>query len=94
MSQTQETVMEVHIEKDDRSVQVAGWLGAVLILLAYALTSYFKLPIDGPLSLVLNISGSAMIAHASWRRRAYQSVFTNSVWILIGLATLVKVMLS
>lgn len=77
----------------DHVIQAIGWGGAILILVAYFLTSFIGIRADGALSIGLNMTASAAIAMASWTRRAYQSVFVNVIWLLIGLFTLIKVML-
>lgn len=74
----------------DLVIQTVGWIGAITMLLAFFLTSFSGYPADGMLAILLNMGAGATIALASWTRRAYQSVFVNTIWFFIGLATLLK----
>lgn len=78
----------------DTSIQALGWLGAAAVLAAYALASLDVMRPDSATSLVLNMTGAAGIALASWKRRAFQSVLVNVVWLLIGMATVIKLSVS
>ena len=80
--------------RTDAHIQTIGWLGAAAVLAAYALTSMSVVRPDSGTSLALNMAGAAGIALASWKRRAYQSVLVNVIWLLIGVATVVKLSLA
>jgi hypothetical protein len=69
-------------------VDILGWLGVVLLLMAYGLVSTKKLAGDSPLYQVLNLAGSALVIVNSADRGAYPSVGVNVVWMGIALATL------
>jgi hypothetical protein len=69
-------------------VEIYGWLGAGLILIAYGLVSSGKAPARGWLYQGLNIAGSSgILTNAAWNS-AWPSVGLNAAWILIGLVTL------
>jgi hypothetical protein len=40
-------------------VDVIGWIGSILVIIAYALNIYGKLRSDSPLYSILNVAGSA-----------------------------------
>jgi len=66
------------------AVEVVGWVGAALILLAYLLLSAGKL--TGP-SLVyqgMNVVGAAGFVINGWWHRALPSASLNVLWLLIG----------
>lgn len=72
-------------------IDIIGWLGVVLLLVAYGLVSSKRLDGDSTLYQVLNLVGSALVVVNSADRGAYPSVGVNVVWIVIALATLASV---
>ena len=72
------------------AVEVAGWSGAGVLLVAYALVSLRRLKGDGVLFQIMNILGAAGIALHSGTNHAWASVTVNLVWIAIGLAALAR----
>ena len=71
-------------------IDLMGWLGAVLLLLAYALVSNRRLAGDSARFQLLNLSGGVMLAINSGYHGALPSVAVNAVWIVIGLAALLR----
>jgi hypothetical protein len=70
------------------SVDVVGWLGAGLLLLAYGLVSFKKLRADSGYYQLLNAVGSSFLIVNTIYYRAYPSAFVNLIWIIIaGVAT-------
>lgn len=67
-------------------VDVMGWIGAMAILVAYALVSAKKVQGDSTLYQWLNLGGSVMLIVNSFFYGAFPSVAVNVVWI--GIATL------
>jgi hypothetical protein len=66
-------------------VEVAGWLGALMMLSAYVLLTVGRLKSQSPLYHWLNIiSGAGLICNSGWNG-AYPSVSINAVWLAIGL---------
>jgi hypothetical protein len=74
----------------DLIIDLAGWLGAIILLLAYALVSGKKLDGAGVPYQLLNLSGSGLLAANSIYHGAIPSVFVNVVWILIGLVAILN----
>lgn len=72
-------------------VTMIGWIGATLLLLAYALASAGKMTPTGARFQVLNLLGSAGLTANSGYHQAWPSAALNAVWILIGLAALRRV---
>lgn len=66
------------------AVEIAGWAGAVLILLAYLLLSAHKLNSHSLTYQGMNVVGAAGIALNSWWYGAVPSAALNVVWLLIG----------
>jgi hypothetical protein len=66
------------------AVEVAGWAGALLILLGYLLITAGKLTGSSLLYQAMNIVGAAGFAINGWWHRALPSAALNIVWLLIG----------
>jgi hypothetical protein len=65
-------------------VELAGWLGAALMLSAYVLLTAGRLKPQSPLYHWLNIvSGAGLMCNSGWNG-AYPSVCINAVWLAIG----------
>lgn len=71
-------------------INVAGWLGAFLLLLAYALVSTRKLAGDSFSYQILNLLGSGLLLTNAYHFGAYPSVGVNFIWIGIGLYTIIN----
>ena len=66
------------------AVEVAGWAGALLILLGYLLISAGKLTGSSLLYQAMNIVGAAGFAINGWWHGAIPSAALNVLWLLIG----------
>ena len=68
----------------DIAVEVAGWVGATLILLGYLLISAGKLTGQSPVYQWMNIVGAAGFVINGWWHGALPSAALNVLWLLIG----------
>jgi len=66
------------------AVEVAGWAGAVLILLAYLLLSAGRLTGQSLVYQGMNVVGAAGFVINGWWHRALPSASLNVLWLLIG----------
>jgi hypothetical protein len=66
------------------AVEAAGWIGAMLILLAYLLLSMGKVTGQSPLYQGMNIVGAAGFIVNGWWHGALPSAVLNVIWMLIG----------
>ena len=66
------------------SVEIAGWIGAGLILLAYLLLSMGKFTGQSPLYQWMNIIGAAGFTLNGWWHGALPSAVLNVIWMMIG----------
>lgn len=72
------------------AVEIIGWAGAVLILIAYGLLSAGRLTGRSPAYQWLNVIGAAgFIVNSGWHG-ALPSTILNVIWVGIGVVTLVK----
>ena len=69
-------------------IDVGGWIGVALLLIAYALVSTRRLTGDSTIYQLLNIVGSVLLIINSFFYGAYPSVGINIAWIAIALAAL------
>lgn len=71
-------------------IDIAGWTGVLLVLVAYALVSLKRVAGDSPAYQLLNLSGAALILFNSFVYGAYPSVGINIAWIGIAMFTLIR----
>ncbi len=69
-------------------VDVIGWTGSVLYLLAYALVSMKRTEGDSVLYQGMNIVAGTLLVIYSLSLSAYATTRLNAVWVAIGLCTL------
>ncbi len=62
-----------------------GWVGAVALLIAYALVSSKKLEGDSAAFQLLNVGGSILLAANTIFYGSYPSTFVNLIWAGIAL---------
>jgi hypothetical protein len=65
-------------------VEVAGWVGASLILGAYLLLSVGKTTGQSPLYQGMNVVGAAGFIINGWWHGAVPSAALNVIWMMIG----------
>ncbi len=66
-------------------IDILGWLGAILILLAYFLLVHKDLTSRSKMYQWMNIIGSLMLGINTLVLKAYPSFLTNIIWFFIGL---------
>ena len=66
------------------AVEIAGWGGAVLILLAYLLLSAGRLTGRSLAYQAMNVVGAAGFVINGWWHGALPSAVLNVLWLLIG----------
>lgn len=69
-------------------INILGWTGSVLYLLAYALVSMKKTQGDSLLYQGMNIVAGVMLVVYTLSLGAYATTGLNAVWVAIGLFTL------
>lgn len=65
-------------------LNLLGWAGAFLLLLAYALVSFKKLEADSETYQWLNITASILLLVNTIYYGAYPSSFVNAAWTVIA----------
>jgi len=68
-------------------IEILGWTGSILYLLAYALVSLKKTDGDSILYQGLNIIAGVLLVVYTLSLEAYAATGLNAVWVAIGLFT-------
>jgi hypothetical protein len=71
-------------------IDIIGWIGSVMVVMAYALNIYKKLASDSVPYCLLNIAGSACLIANTLYHRAIPSAVVNMIWVLIALVALLR----
>jgi phosphatidylserine synthase len=69
-------------------INILGWTGSLLYLLAYALVSMKKTEGDSVVYQGMNIIAGALLVIYTLSLGAYATTGLNAVWVAIGLFTL------
>ena len=69
-------------------INILGWTGSILYLLAYALVSVKRTEGDSDLYQGMNIIAGILLIVYTVSLRAYATTSLNTVWVAIGLFTL------
>ena len=70
------------------TVEIVGWAGAALILLAYLLLSMGKVTGQSAAYQWMNVAGAAGFVVNGWWHRALPSTALNVLWMGIGIVAL------
>lgn len=71
---------------------VIGWVGALLIIIAYLLVSFGYVAATNLWYQVINLVGAVGIVLSSYRKKDMQPVVLNIFWILISLLAITKLL--
>ncbi len=85
-------IMENKSEKVHTVYEIAGWYGMCAILLGFSLASFGVINPTGLTYQLMNLTGAAGILAISYKKKVWQSVGLNAVWILVGLFALIRVL--
>lgn len=69
---------------------VLGWIGMILVLLAYGLLSTNKIP-NGKLYQVLNLLAAIFMAIGVFPKNAWFSFILQVIWALIAIIAIFKI---
>ncbi len=71
-------------------VDIIGWVGSALVVLAYAMNLYKKLEADTLPYYLLNIIGSICLIVNTIYHHAIPSAAVNIVWVLLAVVAIMK----
>ena len=69
---------------------IFGWIGMVLVLIAYGLLSTNKIP-NGKLYQILNVIAAIFMAIGLLPKNAWFSFALQVAWALIGIIAIIKI---
>ncbi|MFZ5858654.1 MAG: CBU_0592 family membrane protein [Chloroflexota bacterium] len=69
-------------------INILGWTGSILYLLAYALVSMKKTEGDSLLYQGMNIVAGVLLVVYTLNLQAYATTGLNAVWVAVGVLTL------
>lgn len=78
------------VSRVDNRAQLFAWIGTLLILGGYFLTTFGFIKHTDPIYHGMNLLGAIGIISISLPKHIYQSVFLNSVWAIVALVGLFK----
>lgn len=73
-------------------ISALGWIGSVAVIAAYALNSLQKIKSDSISFQMLNFSGAVLLIINSVFKEAYPFTFINTVWAIIAIVSIVRMM--
>lgn len=73
-------------------IDLVGWIGSIILLVAYVMVSYEKLAPVGKRYQWLNLAGSVMLLANTIYYGAYPSAFLNIFWGGIALLALFRIL--
>lgn len=72
-------------------VETIGWAGVVLIIGAYALSSFGILEVHSTVYALMNIVGSLGIIIDAIKDKNYQPVVLNIIWMIIAAINMARI---
>ncbi len=70
--------------------QVVGWVGTILIVVAYFLVSKQYIQSKSNAYQLMNLFGAIGVGINVWHQQAWPSVALQIVWAIIAIASLIK----
>ena len=67
--------------------EISGWIGAVLVLVAYYMVSTGKAKADTTVFQLINILGATFLIYYTYSCKAYASMIVNIIWVFIGMSS-------
>ena len=72
-------------------IEIIGWIGATMLLVAYYLIQNKKVDNDSQVYIILNVLGAFFLMINAWSHKAYPSTITNFIWLIIGSVSVYKI---
>ena len=75
----------------DKTIEGFGWVGALLLLLAFALSSFSIIQPTSLIYQLLNLVGAIGIIVVSIKKQNYQPATVNVIWLLVALIGIIHI---
>ncbi|HWD90304.1 MAG TPA: hypothetical protein VG367_19385 [Mucilaginibacter sp.] len=66
-------------------------IGVIILLIAFMLNLYKRLPASSKLYSLMNFIGAGLCGYASWMVKFYPFIILEGVWAFVALISLLKV---
>jgi hypothetical protein len=73
-------------------IEIIGWVGSLVVVIAYGLNIYQKLRSDSMVFYMMNLTGGLALIVYTVYKAAYASAFINVVWVIIAVVAIIRVM--
>lgn len=73
---------------------IAGWIGVILVLLAFILTTFGIISPKDILYGVLNGTGALGIIASSYQKKDFQPIALNVVWLLVAIIGIARTLIA
>lgn len=73
-------------------IEIFGWIGMMLVLVAYGAVSFLILDSKSVLFQLMNLVGALGIGAVSFYKRAYQPAVLNIAWGLIAIVAMLRML--
>ncbi len=70
-----------------------GWIGMILIVLAYTLVNFSILKPENIIYILFNLIGAIGIVYISMIKKAYQPAALNVIWALVAIVAIVRLLI-
>ena len=67
---------------------IIGWIGSLIVLIAY-ISHKNDIITDTNILDIMNITGSTCVGYVCYLRKAWQPLFLNSAWLIVGCVSLI-----
>ena len=81
------------MSRKDITIEVIGWLGALMILVGFALNGFEILQSQSYAYQLLNLVGALGVVVTSLHRKVHQTALLNGFWAVIAVFALINVVL-
>jgi len=71
-------------------IEIAGWIGAALVVIAYFLITYKKLDRESKIYHEMNLVGGLLTGVNAAINQAYPSTALNVMWVVVAIYGLVE----
>jgi hypothetical protein len=74
----------------NKILEILGWIGGIVLIIAYCLNSYGLLLSASVTYQGLNLFGSLTLAYYTYQKKAYPNVMLNVIWALIAMIAIFR----
>jgi hypothetical protein len=75
-------------------MEVAGWAGSAMVVLAYAMLSMNKWKSSDVIYQMMNLAGSTLLIIFTLYKRAFPPATVNTIWAVIALLSVIQIVIN